>query len=194
MAWTIEIERRDYERLREHLEAGDEVEQVAFLLTEPYAGDETLRVAAIQLIEAENFNLQSGYHVELADEIRPDLIKRAWEEEACVIEVHSHLDGPARFSWSDIAGFDEWVPHMRWRLRGRPYGALVFAPDDFDALVWNGDTGPDKLQALVVIDGPVLRPTGDTHASLAPKTRTMPAAPAEGPPKEKPGWRRLLGR
>lgn len=196
MGWTIEIERRDYERLRDHLEAGDEVEQVAFLLTEPYAGDEALRVAAIQLIEAEKFNLQSGYHVELADEVRPDLIKRAWEEEACVIEVHSHLDGPARFSWSDIAGFDEWVPHMRWRLRGRPYAALVFAPDDFDALVWNGDTGPDRLQELVVIDGPVLRPTGDTHASLAPKTPvpTTPAEAAEDPPKKKPWWRRLLGR
>ena len=191
MGWTIEIGQRDYERLRDHLEASDEVEQVAFLLTEPYAGDETLRVAAIQLIEAEDFNLQSGYHVELADEVRPDLIKRAWEEEACVIEVHSHLDGPARFSWSDLAGFDEWVPHMRWRLRGRPYAALVFAPDDFDALVWNGDTGANRLQELVVIDGPVLRPTGDTHASLAPKG---PASPAEDPSKKKPWWRRLLGR
>jgi len=194
MGWTIEIGQRDYERLRDHLEAGDEVEQVAFLLTEPYAGDETLRVAAIQLIEAGDFNLQSGYHVELADEVRPDLIKRAWEEEACVIEVHSHLDGPARFSWSDLAGFDEWVPHMRWRLRGRPYAALVFAPDDFDALVWNGDTGPDRLQQLVIIDGPVLRPTGDTHASLAPKTPRTPAETAEEPPKKKPWWRRLLGR
>ena len=196
MGWTIEIDRRDYERLRDHLEAGDEVEQVAFLLTEPYAGDETLRVAAIQLIEAEKFNFQSGYHVELADEVRPDLIKRAWEEEACVIEVHSHLDGPARFSWSDIAGFDEWIPHMRWRLRGRPYAALVFAPDDFDGLVWNRDTGPDRLQELVVIDGPVLRPTGDSQASLAPKTPvpTTPAEAAEDPPKKKAWWRRLLGR
>lgn len=197
MGWTIEIERRDYERLRGHLEMDDEIEQVAFLLTEPYAGDETLRVAAVQVIEAESFNFQSGYHVELADEVRPDLIKRAWEEEACVIEVHSHIDGPARFSWSDMAGFDEWVPHMRWRLRRRPYAALVFAPDDFDALIWDGDAGPDRLQALVVLDGPVLRPTDDTHASLVPTTPTAPMRPAQAPedrPTKKSWWRRRLGR
>lgn len=203
MGWTIEIAPPDYERLRAHLEAGGEVEQVAFLLTEPYAGDETLRVAAIQLIETENVSFQSGYHVELADDVRPDLIKRAWDGEACVVEAHSHLHGPARFSWSDMAGFDEWVPHMRWRLRGRPYAALVFAPDDFDALVWDGDGGPEPLEALVVVDGPVLRPTGGTHVSLAPTTPAVsPTAAAsataaeanEVRPTKRSWWRRLLGR
>lgn len=176
MGWTIEIAPRDYQCLLAHLKSRGEVEKVAFLFTEPYAGDETLRVAAIHLIEGENYSFQSGYHVQLADDVRPVLIRRAWEEEACVVEVHSHLHGPARFSASDMAGFDEWVPHLRWRLRGRPYGALVFAPDGFDALVWNADAGPDPLEALVIIDDAVLRPTGGTYQSLVAKT--PPATPS----------------
>jgi hypothetical protein len=192
MGWRIEIEGRDYERLRAHLDGGSEMEQVAFLLTAPYGGDEVLHVARIQLIDAENFNFQSGYHVELADDIRPNLIKRAWEAEACVIEAHSHLHGPSRFSRSDLAGFDEWVPHMRWRLRGRPYAALVFAPDDFDALVWDGDGGPAPLDALVVVDGPVVRPTGVTYASLTASTAAAPEPAREEQPIKKSWWRRLL--
>lgn len=194
MGWRIEVGGRDYEQLRVHLDAGSEVEQVAFLLTAPYAGDEVLRIARIQLIDAENFNFQSGYHVELADDVRPSLIKRAWEAEACVIEAHSHLLGPSRFSPSDLAGFDEWVPHMRWRLRGRPYAALVFAPDDFDALVWDGDGRPAPLDALVVVDGPVVRPTGFSYASLAPTAPATPEPAREGRSIKKSWWRRLLGR
>jgi hypothetical protein len=194
MGWRIEIEGRDYEQLRSHLEGGSEMEQVAFLLTAPYGGGEVLHVARIQLIDAENFNFQSGYHVDLADDVRPNLIKRAWEAEACVIEAHSHLHGPSRFSPSDLAGFDEWVPHMRWRLRHRPYAALVFAPDDFDALVWDGDGTPAPLDALVVADSPVVRPTGITYASLAPKTPAAPEPAREERPTKKSWWRRLLGR
>ncbi len=198
MGWAIEIAPRDYARLRTHLTPDGEVEEVAFLLTEPYEGDETLRVASIQLIEDENFRFQSGYHVELADNVRPALIKRAWEEEACVIEAHSHLRGPAGFSWSDMAGFDEWVPHMRWRLRGRPYAALVFAPDDFDALVWNGDASPDHVEALVIGDA-ALRPTGRTWESLAaksppPMTTPAPSIAREDGPIKKSWWRKHLGR
>ena len=179
MGWVVEIQEANYDGLRDHLR-GD-VEQVAFLFTEPYAGDQRLRVRDVELIPSDGFAYQGGYHVELAEQIRPALIKRAWDEDACLIEAHSHLHGPACFSWSDMAGFDEWVPHLKWRLQGRPYAALVFAPDDFDALVWDGKQDAGPLEALDVLPGQRLAPTG----------RTL--RPAETP-KEKSWWRRLLGR
>jgi hypothetical protein len=110
MGWRIEIDDGDYRRLRDHLSG--EVEQVAFLFTEPHARGQRLRVRGMRLVGADGFKVQSAYHVELADHIRPEVIKQAWDEKACVIEAHSHVDGPAQFSWSDLVGFDEWVPHM----------------------------------------------------------------------------------
>lgn len=185
MGWKIEIEEADFKRLREHLSG--EVEQVAFLFTEPYGDDHRLRVGDLELITSERFRYQGSYHVELADEIRPELIKRAWDENACLIEAHSHLDGPAGFSSSDLAGFEDWVPHLRWRLRGRPYAALVFAPDDFDALLWDGDGAPVSIDALQILGGATLVPTDHTRHPVSVEPRRKDE-------KKKRWWRRLLGR
>jgi hypothetical protein len=81
--------------------------------------------------------LQSAYRVTLRDEVRPGIIKWAWDAGACLVEVHSHSDlGDAWFSPSDIWGLREWVPHVRWRLRGRPYVAIVSDGSTLDALAW----------------------------------------------------------
>lgn len=189
MGWKIEIGNADFEQLSRHL-SGD-VEQVAFLFTEPYANDHRLRVRALQLIPAEGFRHQGSYHVELADEIRPELIKRAWDENACLIEAHSHLDGPAGFSSSDLAGFEEWVPHLRWRLRGRPYAALVFAPDDFDALLWDSDGDPVSIEGLQIGGGATLVPTNYTPR---PTRIEKGKKPEEERKDKKSWWRTLLGR
>jgi hypothetical protein len=182
MGWTIEIEATDYQRLREHLMG--EVEQVAFLFTEPYSGDCRLRVRDLRLLSSDGFDFQSGYHVELADEIRPEVIKRAWDEDACLIEAHSHVRGPAGFSPSDLWGFEEWVPHVRWRLGGRPYVALVFAPNDFDALVWDGEGSPVPLEAMDIIGGQTLQPASQPH----------PAPKALIKESKKSWWRKLRGK
>jgi hypothetical protein len=174
MGWRIEIDAEDYSDLREHLR-GD-VEEVAFLLTRPYQGDRRLRVREVNLVPTSGFSFQSDYHVELADKVRPELIKRAWDLDACVIEAHSHLEGPAGFSVSDLWGFEEWVPHFRWRLGGRPYAALVFAPDAFDALVWGGEEPAEVVEAMDIIDGASLVPTGRTHRALARQKATARSA------------------
>ncbi len=175
MDWRIEIAAEDYSDLREHLR-GD-VEEVAFLFTWPYRDDRRLIVRDVQLVPASGFSFQSDYHVELADKVRPELIKRAWDLDACVIEAHSHLEGPAAFSASDLWGFEEWVPHFRWRLGGRPYAALVFAPDSFDALVWIGEGSAETVEAVEIGAGSSLAPTGQTHSAL---TRASAMARPEG--------------
>jgi hypothetical protein len=154
--------------LVEHLRA-TETEQVAFLFTEAAAPGEPLRVMELYRVPPQHFDFQSAYHVTLADEVRGHVIGRAWELGGCLIEAHSHGgDDPASFSRSDLWGFEEWVPHVRWRLQGRTYVALVFAEDSFDALVWGEDgdaAGP--LAGLLIDGGGTLAPTGRTYRRLA---------------------------
>lgn len=87
--------------------------------------------------------------VSLSDEARMAVIQWAAAEDACLIEVHSHgRRGPAAFSPFDLRNLADWVPHLRWRLRGRPYAAIVTSIHDLDALAWI-----DAVGEPVQVDG-----------------------------------------
>lgn len=154
-----------YEALRLHLAAVD-VEHVAFLFTEPANAGSELRVTELYRVPPEGFAFQSGYHIELSDEVRGHVIKRAWDLGGSLIEAHNHLSGPAAFSKSDLYGFGEWVPHVRWRLANRPYIALVFVGETFDALVWQAANGPAPLECLNVDGRGSQVPTSITHRRI----------------------------
>lgn len=101
-------------------------------------------------VRPEAFEVNSPYYLELADETRAKVIKRAHDLGASIVEFHSHL-GPwrASFSESDRAGFEDFVPHVWWRLRGRPYLAVVVTSSGFDALIWITDPRlPEPLTAI----------------------------------------------
>jgi hypothetical protein len=143
---TEELYRPAREHLRGHLE------QVGFFIAD---FDEACRAFVLREWRAmppEAFEFQSAYHVTLRDEARPEVIKWAWDAGASLVEVHSHGDhGRACFSPSDSWGFEEWVPHVMWRLRGRPYAAMVTADDTFDALAWfDGGGEPSQIERLEV--------------------------------------------
>ena len=73
-------------------------------------------------VPADGFSVCNEYHFELTDEVRAQVIKRAHDLGASIAEVHSHHGPwPAAFSPSDQLGFREFVPHVWWRLKGRPY-------------------------------------------------------------------------
>jgi hypothetical protein len=135
-----------------HLLAG-EVEQVAFLLADVRTpGSREFRLCAVSPISEGEFSYQGAFHVSLKDEVRPRMIKWAWDEGGCLVEAHSHRNGPAAFSPTDLAGLDEFVPHMWWRLQ-RPYAALVLAPGSFDGVAWwEGPDAPIGIDG-VVVDG-----------------------------------------
>jgi hypothetical protein len=77
-----------------------------------------------------------------------------------VVEIQSHpWDWPAEFSLSDRGGLEETVPHMRWRLKERPYLAVVVALTSYDALVWALD-GQEPAALVVEVEGERLLPTG----------------------------------
>lgn len=141
-----------YEPAREHLRG--RIEQVGFFLADFDAERQAFVLREWRPMLPEAFEFQSAYHVTLRDEVRPEVIKWAWDSDACLVEVHSHGDrGRAGFSPSDIWGFDEWVPHVRWRLRARPYAAIVTAGESFDALAWlDGSGEPSQIGRLEVDD------------------------------------------
>ena len=153
------IEGADAARLSDHLARGDD-EQLAFMLAE-WDGDQA-RVVDLRLVENVAFDLQTPWHISLGDEEVSEVIRWAHASGLSLVEAHVHRDGdPAGFSPSDRGGLDAFVPHVWWRLRHRPYIALVFGESTFDALVWRHDTTtPDGLDALVVPGAADRVPTG----------------------------------
>ena len=117
------------------------------------------------LVKENGFKAQYNDYIELSDETRISIIKKAHKTNTALIELHSHPSNspwaPA-FSFTDMNGFRETVPHMWWRLPGRPYAAIVVALNGFDSLVWPQSPHiPECLTALRV-DGKTLLPTGMT--------------------------------
>lgn len=152
-----------YSALRRHLfKRGSKEEEVAFLYLTSSNGADVFDVTAHDLIGSEGFEHRSAYHFELSETTQARVIKRAHDLKACIAEIHCHrFQDRARFSPSDIAGLKEFVPHVRWRLKGRPYFALVFAGRNFDGLAWLTNAEHPGIIALEV-DGEIVAPTGLT--------------------------------
>lgn len=153
---------------RAHVLSGpDGAEDAAFLFVKPEVHGSEIRLRHLEtfLVPPDGHRHQSPYYLELAEHIRPYVIKRAHDLGASLVEIHSHpMQEPARFSWSDLHGFDECVPHFLWRLSGRPYTAIVVAPTSIDALVWTTSVSTRlPLNRLFAGDREVI-PTGLTLA------------------------------
>ena len=163
MGHVLDIGANLYQQLERHLRHGRQ-EQVAFAFAEASLANDgvTFRARDLYLVEPSELSVQEAYHVSLTDEVQAAVIKLAWEKRLALVEFHSHTSTrlPAEFSYSDLAGLAEFVPHVRWRLQRQPYLAVVMTPSGLDALVWRGDT-PEPLEALHVEDR-TLTPSGLT--------------------------------
>ena len=159
----------EYARIRRHLFLG-ETEQAAFALAKPVGPtDGDLHVSSIHLVPNQDFIVQNEYHIEINPRAIETMIKAAFDASASIVEFHSHRSRyPACFSLSDMRGFREVVPHVRWRLGARPYVAVVHHDNSLDALVWSGD-GEDPQQLGAVLAGTAsLHPTGRTLTQPPP--------------------------
>jgi len=145
-----------YETLCDHLlPPGATCEEAAFGFARTSSDGNRLVFELLELypVPPEGFVEHSRFFLHLNDETRARVIKRAHDLIASLIEFHSHpLQLTAGFSPSDIAGFDEFVPHVKWRLKQRPYAAFVFTPSTFDALAWPGDVA-EPLTFDSIADG-----------------------------------------
>lgn len=153
-------------RIEKHL-GSRRTEQVSFLYLEK-KDDGALLVKDAYLVPPSELVFESRFHAEVSEEAQAKIIKSASDRKLLLGEIHSH-PGCARgaaFSPSDLSGFEDFVPHIFWRLRATQYVALVFGDRDFDALAWvNNANDPVSFEALVV-DGRELAPTGATAREL----------------------------
>lgn len=156
----ISLTRTDYMRLRAHLlPPGSEDEEAAFAFAD-IQQTRSYRFVPREwrLLAPGDFEYRSPYHLELADETRARIIKRAHDLRASIVEFHSHPCNLVGFSQSDLAGMAEFVPHVWWRLKGRPYAAVVIAPDGIDGFAWTTSPRTPQRIAGLDVDGRLIKP------------------------------------
>ena len=155
-----------YKDLWKHLlPKKEKYEQAAFLFANVSRTADSLNLEYHDWypVPAKGFVIQSAGHIELSDETRATVIKKAHDLQACLVEFHSHLYSyEVSFSWSDISGLKEFVPHVMWRLKNRPYVAVVVSKSGFDALIWPTNAKSPELLSEIRVNGRVLQPTGAT--------------------------------
>lgn len=136
------------------LPAKKDEEEAAFLFVSVVEEADQMVLACLDWwkMSEDDFESRSAYHFELKPEVNAAVIKHAHDLNATVVEFHSHINQDhVRFSPTDWRGFLEFVPHVRWRLQGKPYVAVVVSGDNFDALVWRGESDtPSGLHAIQV--------------------------------------------
>jgi hypothetical protein len=136
------------EQARRHLRGS--LEQICFFHAR-VDGDHAFHVERLRVVTASEINLQTCFHLELKDSTRAAVIREAWEAGAALVEAHLHTKpGSVRFSWSDFLGFEQWVPHVWWRLQGKPYAALVTDGVSWDGLAWVD--APDSPMAIATLE------------------------------------------
>ena len=165
MQYFIDLTRRQYLEIWEHLlPDGATCESAAFIFAEFHELSHclTLKTQDYLLVEPSGFKVQYDDYIELSNETRISIIKKAHQMNAVLIELHSHpFDSPwaAAFSNADMNGFEETVPHMWWRLPDRPYAAIVVSPRGFDSLIWKKTPRSPEFLTALRVDGVLLRPT-----------------------------------
>jgi len=147
----LHVEPALHDKVMTHLRSPGSAEQAAFLFALRRPGTDIFDVVEETLMGRDDLAHQYNDYLELTDQARVQLIKRAHALGASLVEMHSHpFPLPATFSLADRDGLRETVPHMWWRLANRPYFAIVVGPHDLDALAWlDNPNTPRPLDALV---------------------------------------------
>lgn len=150
--------------LQTHLRQGV-VEQAAIVFANSVETGNDLRLEAIdaELLADYDFEHQSAYHIALTDDCQARIIQTAWATKRSIIEFHSHIESRYApcFSPSDLAGFESFVPHVWWRLKGQSYAAVVTTSNGFDALVWRTSPRSPERLAAIEVDGRMERPSNE---------------------------------
>jgi hypothetical protein len=93
MKVCIKISQLEYGSLVQHLRSNSEIEEAAFLFAVPERSEEilTFRVIEVERLQTRDFEVQEWNYLELKDETRARVIKRAHDLNAALIEIHSHV-------------------------------------------------------------------------------------------------------
>lgn len=152
----------DFEVAIEHLRRRSE--NAAFFLARK--SESGLHLLKTRLLTDDDV-VAGGWHLELTERTRQEILQWASDGELSLVEAHSHgkWGDPARFSPTDVANLGDWVAHLRWRLPGRTYAALVFGIETFDGVAWEPDASdPVPITRIEVETG---KPWSATGRSLS---------------------------
>ena len=160
----IYLEGSSYKNIKDFL-LRDGSEHAVFLFATTTSDDSKLdfQVKDYYLVPDEETD-NSSYDLSLTEESQSKIIKRAWVSKCSLIEIHSHpfTKKGAGFSYYDLDGFKQFVPHVWWRLKGSPYIALVFGNADYDALAWVDNPNESVPLTGIIVDNTILEPTNNT--------------------------------
>jgi hypothetical protein len=143
-------------------------EQVAFLFLTETRPDQ-FECKDIFLVPSGDLVNESEVHSEVSERAVTAVLKKATAGGFCLCEIHSHpfSKSDTQFSYSDKAGFAEFVPHIWWRLKGRPYFAIVLGQRECDALGWlKNPLHPDPVSEIQ-FGSKRYEPTGLSYRQLA---------------------------
>ncbi|OQW68806.1 MAG: hypothetical protein BVN34_09080 [Proteobacteria bacterium ST_bin12] len=116
---------------------GDRREQGGFLFCSYDDETQIFNVREWLPLTSSDYASQERDYLELCDTTRASLIKKAHDMDAALVEIHCHPgQQKVAFSLADWMGFKDFVPHIRWRLKGRPYAALVYGYQCIDGFAW----------------------------------------------------------
>lgn len=154
----------DLKRIKDFI-LQDEQERVVFLSVVPADEDDGLSfyIKDIYFVPDNELN-NSNYSVKLNYEAQAKIIKWAWDNNASLAEIHSHpfCKRGASFSYSDIYGLKEFVTHVWWRLKNKPYIAFVFGKKDYDALAWIDNPHHPQYFKGILTGKKFIKPTNNT--------------------------------
>lgn len=160
MRYVITIPEEIEHIVRVHL-FQSEIEQGAFLFARVVKPPEELSVdvADCHLIAANAWDEQSEYYLELKNSERAVIMKQARDGNFAAIECHSHPGSGkrVRFSPSDTTGIARFALYAKWKLDGKPYGAMVWGESSVDAVVWHGGFAQPMQVNEVRIVGPRMK-------------------------------------
>lgn len=158
----LRISKNTYSKILNHLISNDNVEDAAFIYAKEHVqGDSHIfELVDWELASGSDYESRSEVHLHIGDKMRAHIIKKAHDLQASLIELHSHSGHlSVQFSPSDYWGFKDFVPHVWWRLQGKPYLAFVFNKTGFDALIWyNNPHTPEQVDGII-IDNQCILPT-----------------------------------
>jgi hypothetical protein len=168
MSIVIKIDNSIYSNIRSHL-LHNELEHVCFLYYRPLFDEQhiVMDVQDFYIVPSHEYDYQSEFHVVLSDACQSKVIKKAWDKKLSLGEIHSHpLSIKAAFSTSDMSGFQDFVPHVWWRLKKGPYFALVISQIEIDALAWIKSPKIEEAIKKIEVGNSMVYPSNNTLTQL----------------------------
>lgn len=171
MSTILSIDKHHYKHIRKYL-LQNHLEQVCFLFYNAIWDDRALNLSVVDYYLAipQDYTYQSAFHIELNDACQAKIIKKAWDQQLSLGEIHSHPTSyKAYFSSSDISGFKEFVPHVWWRLKKGPYIAIILSQRDVDAIAWVKDPEAHEQVKEIRMGSDIVYPSNNTIKLLQEK-------------------------